>query len=59
MKEKMLVWVSKFSTNKYVTAIKNGVVAYTPFTIIASVGLLITNFPSQGFIDFVKNLLGV
>ena len=59
MKEKMLVWVSKFSTNKYVTAIKNGVVAYTPFTIIASVALLITNFPSQGYIDFVTNLLGV
>lgn len=59
MKEKMLVWVSKFSTNKYVTAIKNGVIAYTPFTIIASVALLITNFPSQGYIDFVTNLLGV
>lgn len=59
MKEKMLVWVSKFSTNKYVTAIKNGVIAYTPFTIIASVALLLSNFPSQGYIDFVTNLLGV
>ena len=25
MKDKMLIWISKFSTNKYVTAIKNGV----------------------------------
>ena len=59
MKEKLLIWVNKFSTNKYVTAIKNGVVAYTPFTIIASVALLITNFPSQAYIDFVTKLLGV
>lgn len=59
MKEKLLIWVTKFSTNKYVTAIKNGVVAYTPFTIIASVALLITNFPSQAYIDFVTKLLGV
>lgn len=59
MKEKLLIGVNKFSTNKYVTAIKNGVVAYTPFTIIASVALLITNFPSQAYIDFVTKLLGV
>ncbi|MFU7515717.1 PTS sugar transporter subunit IIC [Clostridium sp. HCS.1] len=59
MKDKMLIWVSKFSTNKYVTAIKNGVIAYAPFTIVASIALLITNFPSEAYINFVTNLLGV
>ena len=34
-----------FNSNAYIQAIKNGMLAYVPFTIIASVFLIIGSFP--------------
>ncbi|MCF0106072.1 MAG: PTS sugar transporter subunit IIC [Holdemanella sp.] len=44
--------------NMYVNAIKDAMLAYVPFTIIASIPLIISNFPSQTVIDFISNIYG-
>lgn len=56
---KMMTITNKFVSNKQLNAIKNGMVAYSPFTIVASIALLISNFPSQTYIDFMTKLFNV
>ena len=59
LKEGMFDGIEKITTQRHINAIKNGMVSYVPFTIIAAIALLIANFPSESYINFVTNLLGV
>ena len=58
IKECTLDIVEKITEEKHINAIKTGMMAYVPFTIIGAVALLIAYFPSQAYIDFVTNLFG-
>lgn len=58
IKECTLDIVEKITEEKHINAIKKGMMAYVPFTIIGAVALLIAYFPSQAYIDFVTNLFG-
>lgn len=49
---------NKISTNKYMVAIRDGMLAYMPFTFIASIFLIIAFFPITPYIDFMTNLFG-
>ncbi|MET3558335.1 PTS system cellobiose-specific IIC component [Streptococcus rupicaprae] len=55
--------MGKFATamnrNMYVTAIRDAMLAYVPFTFIASVFLIFAAFPVEGFNNFITNLIGV
>lgn len=57
-KETLLKNIGKFAQEKHINAIKNGMMAYVPFTIIAALGLLIANFPSETYTNFVTNIFG-
>lgn len=59
MKEKLLDSVEKLTNQKHINAIKKGMMAYVPFTIIGAIALLIAYFPYQGYIDAVTAILGV
>lgn len=59
MKEKLLDSVEKPTNQKHINAIKKGMMAYVPFTIIGAIALLIAYFPYQGYIDAVTAILGV
>ncbi len=55
-----LVKVSeKMNKNVYVNAIKDGMLAYLPFTFIASIFLIIAFFPIPGFSTLVSNITGL
>lgn len=58
-KDIMFDGIEKITTQKHINAIKNGMVSYVPFTIIAAIALLIANFPSETYINFITRLLGV
>ena len=45
-----------FNSNAYIQAIKNGMLAYVPFTIIASVFLIIGSFPIPEVTSFLASL---
>lgn len=47
------------SSNMYINAIKDGMLAYMPFTFIASIFLIIAYFPIPAFIDFVTAVTGL
>lgn len=49
---------NKISTNKYMLAIRDGMLAYMPFTFIASIFLIIAFFPITPYIDFMTNIFG-
>ena len=55
--------MGKFATgmnrNMYVTAIRDAMLAYVPFTFIASVFLIFAAFPIEGFNSFISNLIHV
>lgn len=59
MQEKLLDSVEKLTNQKHINAIKKGMMAYVPFTIIGAIALLIAYFPYQGYIDAVTAILGV
>ncbi|MCF0115415.1 MAG: PTS sugar transporter subunit IIC [Erysipelotrichaceae bacterium] len=48
----------KLSANIYINVIKEAMLAYMPFTIIASIPLIISNFPYQPFSDFITGIVG-
>lgn len=58
MKDKLFDFIEKFTEEKHVNAIKDGMIAYVPFTIINSIVLLFAFFPSQVVIDFVTKITG-
>lgn len=57
-KDKVLDFVEKITEQKHINAIKKGMMAYVPFTIIGAIALLIAYFPYQGYIDFITNIFG-
>lgn len=60
---KLQTGMGKFATtmnrNMYVTAIRDAMLAYVPFTFIASVFLIFAAFPVEGFNTFISKLIGV
>lgn len=49
---------SKLSSNKILTAIRDGFLVGTPLIIVASIFLVIGNFPIPGYSEFVAKFLG-
>ncbi|EFR31194.1 PTS sugar transporter subunit IIC [Eremococcus coleocola] len=57
--EKILAPLSeKLSNNRVLTAIRDGFLVTTPLLIVASVFLVITNFPIPGYSEFIGQFLG-
>jgi PTS system cellobiose-specific IIC component len=50
--------VSKVTNLRYFQALRNGFFAIMPLTIIGSIFMLITDFPIQGYSDFVASIFG-
>lgn len=59
IQNKMGPFAAKLNRNIYVTSIRDGMLAYMPFTFIASVFLIIAFFPIQAVTDAITKLLGV
>ena len=51
-------FASKINRNKYILAIRDGMLAYMPFTFIASIFLIIAFFPIPAYIEFMTNTFG-
>lgn len=58
IEEKMVPVVSKFASLRYMRALKSGFMVIMPLTIIASVFLLITDFPITGYLEFMAKIFG-
>ena len=58
IEEKMVPVVSKFASLRYMRALKSGFMFIMPLTIIASVFLLITDFPITGYPEFMAKIFG-
>ena len=57
--EKFLMPVANtLSKNKVLCAIRDGFLITVPITIVCSIFLLISNFPIQGFLDFMTSIFG-
>lgn len=54
----MVPVVSKFASLRYMRALKSGFMVIMPLTIIASVFLLITDFPITGYPEFMAKIFG-
>lgn len=52
-------FATKMNRNIYVTSIRDGMLAYMPFTFIASIFLIIAFFPIPAVTDFITKILGV
>ena len=50
-------FASAMSANIYVTAIRDAMLAYVPFTFIASIFLILACFPIEGFNNLVSSIL--
>lgn len=50
-------FAAKMGNNVYVTTIRDAMLAYVPFTFIASIFLILACFPIQGFNNFVTAVL--
>lgn len=48
----------KLTKNKVLAAIRDGFIIGTPFIIVASIFLLIANFPIPGYAEFMANIFG-
>ena len=53
LQEKMMPALNKFGSNKYLSAMCDGIVAIIPFMMIGSFALLITSFPSETWKSFI------
>ena len=58
IEEKMVPVVSRFASLRYMRALKSGFMVIMPLTIIASVFLLITDFPIPGYPEFMAKIFG-
>lgn len=56
MQQKLGKLTQFFNSNVYIQAIKNGMLAYVPFTIIASVFLIIGSFPIPAVANWLASL---
>ncbi|WP_238902067.1 PTS transporter subunit EIIC [Clostridium sp. YIM B02506] len=54
---KLLPIADKVSRQRHLTALRDGMLAYLPFTIIASVFLILAFIPIPGYTEFITNLL--
>ncbi|MFV0395844.1 MAG: PTS transporter subunit EIIC [Coprobacillaceae bacterium] len=59
LQEKLAIVAGKVSSNLYVLAIRDAMLAYMPFTFIASIFLIFAFPPVQGIADFITNITGV
>lgn len=57
LQEKLSQFTSVISSNIYIIAIRDAMLAYTPFTIIASIFLILANMPFKGFNNVVSAVL--
>ncbi|MCI1895062.1 MAG: PTS transporter subunit EIIC [Lactobacillus sp.] len=46
------------SNQRYIVVLKNAMPGYVPFTIMGAIVLLIANFPSQHYLDFMAGVFG-
>lgn len=53
---KLLPAADKISRQRHLTALRDGMLAYLPFTIIASIFLILAFIPVPGYTEFVTNL---
>lgn len=57
--EKYVVPVgNKVASNRYLQAIKNSFIMFTPFLIVGSVFLLVANLPIPGYYEFMSSIFG-
>lgn len=59
LQEKLNKFAAAMSSNDYVTTIRDGMMAYMPFTFIASIFLILACFPIEQFNDLVTMIVGV
>lgn len=57
LQEKLSRFTGVISSNIYIVAIRDAMLAYTPFTIIASIFLILANMPFKGFNNAVSAVL--
>ena len=50
----LLPAVNKFGSNKYIVALRDGIAAIIPFTIIGSIFMIITSFPVKAWTNFIE-----
>lgn len=58
IEEKIVPKVAKFSTQRHINALRSGFMAIMPLTIMGSIFLLITDFPINGYSDFMAGIFG-
>lgn len=58
VEEKIVPKVAKFSTQRHINALRSGFLAIMPLTIIGSLFLLITDFPINGYSEFMAGIFG-
>lgn len=58
LERRMLPLAEKISVNIYLSALKNAFISLIPFLIVGSFFLLLTNFPVNGYSEFMASLLG-
>ena len=59
LQERLAVFSGKISNNPYILAIRDGMLAYMPFTFIASIFLIVAFPPVQAITDLITNIVGV
>lgn len=59
LQEKLAGFSMKMSSNIYIMAIRDGMLAYVPFTFIASIFLILAFIPSPAINDFISSVLHV
>ena len=58
MNEKLVPIAMKISSNRYLTAIKEGFFGVMPIIIVGSIFLLLTSIPINGYEEFMAGILG-
>ncbi len=58
LEEKVMPVGEKIASNRYLQAIKNSFIMFTPFLIVGSIFILVSNFPSAGYQDFMMQIFG-
>lgn len=59
LQEKLSVVSTVVNRNIYISAIKDGMLAYMPFAFIASIFLIIAFFPIPAFTNFISSITGL
>lgn len=59
LRDKMFTAIEVFTQEKHINAIKDGMMAYIPFTIIGAIALLVAYFPLDAYTNAVTSLLGL